>query len=371
VSSKKSKGAALVIVIMVFAVMMILGTALLQKSVAETKQVAYDKKKMQAYYLAKSGVEASAAWMMNSSNNSSALIGKTSTSTSLGNGTEGTFTVEVIDKSSTEILIRGTGTVDGVSAKAGLILNKNMAPGGTSVFTNTLYAVSTIVLQGNTTVNGNVASGGIIDTNGRALTVTGTVTENTPMNVLSPVFPADPSTASNLDVGNSDVNLNIATAPNKMMVYKKLEMNNTGTLTIQTGSIVGEIVNLVVDELDLKGVVKVQGSGKVYLYVKTFANFGCDTNYNYPDASNPAQMLINLGDGCGAQLDANKHINAAIYGPRASVTISGNNGFNGAIIANTISCSGTPFISYGAGVSSITFDMLPVLRITRGRWVNQ
>jgi hypothetical protein len=351
--------------------MIILGTALLQRSVAETKQVAYDKKKMQAYYLAKSGVEASAAWMVNSSNNSSALIGKTSTSTSLGNGTTGTFTVEVIDKSSTEILVRGTGTVDGVSAKAGLILNKNAAPGGTSVFTNTLYAVSTIVLQGNTTVTGNVASGGIIDTNGKSLTVTGTITPNTPATTPSPVLPANPSTAPNLDVDNSNVTLDMA-PPNTTKVYKKLTMKQNGTLTIKTGtSTPKNVVNLVVDELDLKGVVKVQGNGIVKLFVKTSANFGSDTNYNAPNPSNPDQMLVTLGDGCSAYLDANKYINAFIYGPGAIVTISGNNGFNGGIIAKTIVCSGTPFITYGAGASSITFDMLPVLFLTKGKWVSQ
>jgi len=60
---KKNKGSALVVVIMIMVVMTILGGAILNISLSQTKQAAYEDKKMQAHYLARSGAEATlSAW---------------------------------------------------------------------------------------------------------------------------------------------------------------------------------------------------------------------------------------------------------------------------------------------------------------------
>lgn len=60
---KKKKGAALVMVILVMAVMAILGTSILNVSLAQAKEASQEEKKMQAYYLARSGAEAAlSAW---------------------------------------------------------------------------------------------------------------------------------------------------------------------------------------------------------------------------------------------------------------------------------------------------------------------
>ncbi|MBZ9688551.1 hypothetical protein G9F72_019670 [Clostridium estertheticum] len=61
--SKKNKGSALIVVIMVMVIMTILGTAILNISLSETKQAAYEDKRIQAHYLARSGAEATlSAW---------------------------------------------------------------------------------------------------------------------------------------------------------------------------------------------------------------------------------------------------------------------------------------------------------------------
>jgi Tfp pilus assembly protein PilX len=64
---KKRKGAALLVVILVMAVLVILGTAILNISLSETNQAAYEDKRMQAHYLARSGAEAALSAWENSS----------------------------------------------------------------------------------------------------------------------------------------------------------------------------------------------------------------------------------------------------------------------------------------------------------------
>ena len=60
---KGNKGSALIVVIMVMVIMMILGTAILNISLSETRQASYEDKRIQAHYLARSGAEATlSAW---------------------------------------------------------------------------------------------------------------------------------------------------------------------------------------------------------------------------------------------------------------------------------------------------------------------
>jgi len=369
---KDEKGVALVLVITVMLVGTILAMAILMRYLSDTKFAIYEGKQMQAYYLAKSGVEATASWMLDTSNNGSSLIGKTSTSTVLQNGIDGTFTVEVINWSATELLIKGTGNVDGVTAQTGMTLEKAGDAGPAPVFENTITAIDRIILEGNTSVEGDIASGmsspdGIV-TNGKAFDVSGTSTQGSVINAPPIVFPADPSTADDITyIGNVTRTLDIAADYDQTVVYKNMTMSN-GILEITTGT-ANNVVNLVVDELNLQnGTVKIIGDGILHLFVKTNAIFKTDTNYNDPLISKPSQLIVFLGDGCGAYLDANDKFNGFIYGPGANISIKGNNGFKGAIIGKTITCGGTPFINYDPAGDDITYDMLPVFYFIRGNW---
>lgn len=61
--NRRNKGAALIVVIMVIAVMTILGIAILNISLSETIQASNEDKRIQAHYLARSGAEATlSAW---------------------------------------------------------------------------------------------------------------------------------------------------------------------------------------------------------------------------------------------------------------------------------------------------------------------
>lgn len=61
--SKKKKGAALIVVLMIITFMALLGVSALQVSLSESKQASSEDKKLQAHYLAQSGAEATLkAW---------------------------------------------------------------------------------------------------------------------------------------------------------------------------------------------------------------------------------------------------------------------------------------------------------------------
>lgn len=61
--SKKNKGSALIVVIMVMVIMVILGTSILNISLSETIQASNEDKRLQAHYLARAGAEATlSAW---------------------------------------------------------------------------------------------------------------------------------------------------------------------------------------------------------------------------------------------------------------------------------------------------------------------
>jgi type II secretory pathway pseudopilin PulG len=366
------KGMALVMVLMVMVVLSILGVVILQVCLAETKFTARDNKSKQAYYLAKSGVEATATWMLDNSNNGAALVGKDSEDTVLSDDIEGTFKVEVLDNTTIPtltpdlLLIKGTGTVDDVSASAGLILKRGGLGSG-SVFRYSLYSEGILLLNGNTTIEGAIGAG-------EAVTEHGHVTAPEPvievLNYPPPIFPADPSTASS-DTLHGELHLNMAGQP---YVYKDFIFQpggSTTALTFDTGDDPHNVVNLVVERLYLRsGVVKITGSGKANIFIALDADFDVDTNYNDPLPSNRNQLMVYLREGASAAIDGNRKFNGFIYGPGATITLGGNGGFDGAIIGGSVTASGTPFV-HGSEVNlgDIIFDDLPIFNYVRSSWV--
>jgi hypothetical protein len=366
------KGIALVMVLMVMVVLSVLGVVILQVCLAETKFTARDNKSKQAYYLAKSGVEATAAWMLDNSNNGAALVGKNSEDTELSGDVEGTFKVEVLDNTTVPtltpdlLLIKGTGTVDDVSASAGLILKRGGLGSG-SVFEYSLYSEGILLLNGHTTVAGPIGAGDAVTEHGH-VTAPEPVIED--LYYPPPIFPADPSTASS-DTLHSGVTFNVAGQP---YVYKDFIFQPGGSTTaivFDTGSDPDNVVNLVVERLYLRsGVLKVTGSGRANIFIAVDADFDIDTNYNFPLPSNRNQLMVYLKEGASAAIDGNRKFNGFIYGPGATITLGGNGGFDGAIIGGSVTASGTPFVSGAeANLDDITFDDLPIFNYIRGSWV--
>lgn len=116
---KREKGSALIMVLIVMGVLTVLGAALLQYSLTDNLQVINDEKRMQAHYLARSGAEVVADYIMKNPEDADELFGKETEPVELG---EGTFKVKVTEKNPGGLLIESVGKVDGFERKVKLIL---------------------------------------------------------------------------------------------------------------------------------------------------------------------------------------------------------------------------------------------------------
>jgi hypothetical protein len=362
------KGMALAMVLIVMVVLSLLGVVILQICVAESNFTARDNKSKQAYYLAKSGVEATTAWMLDNSNNGALLVGKTSDETELRSDINGTFKVKVDgDLASPELLIIGTGTVDGISASAAMILKKAVT-GSAPVFEYDLYAENIVLLNGHATIEGDIGAGVEVVDHGHPTIIGDPPAEGVILDLPPPIFPADPSTASSITYNSGNVTYNFEDQP---FIFKELNLQSGNPiLTVNTGSDPDNEVNLVVEKLYLRsGTLKITGAGKLNIFVTMEADFNTDTNYNDPLPSDPKQLMVYLAETATANVNGNRKFNGLIYGPGATVTLGGNGGFTGAIIAGDIIASGTPFAGNVIDLEDIIFDDLPVFNYDNGSWV--
>jgi len=114
------KGSALPLVIILIPILVILGVTLLNISLFEVKQAVYQEKKLQAHYLAWSGADATASWIVEN-NTTVGLLGKTSDWTSIPNVEKGKFQVN-ISGTVDNIKILSKGEIDGVTDEVTLLL---------------------------------------------------------------------------------------------------------------------------------------------------------------------------------------------------------------------------------------------------------
>lgn len=118
---KNQNGSALPLVLVTMLVLSILGSTLLLLNTTETRQVAREEKRVQAYYIARSGAEAIAEYIIINPYEADELITEvSSTPTKLG---KGEFTIKV-SKSNEEIIIESIGKVDTVENKISLTLRE-------------------------------------------------------------------------------------------------------------------------------------------------------------------------------------------------------------------------------------------------------
>lgn len=366
---KNNKGIVLAYVLVIMAVMSILGFVFIHISLTETLHTARDKSKMQAYYLAKSGVEATVSWMLNTANDGKSLIGRTSDPVELaGSNINGTYIVTVIGNVTSPILlVKGTGTVNGVSNTATMSINTGVFEG--AVFKDMIYASTIVTLKGTVDVYGDVSAGIKVDLNGGAK-VLGIINYPSVRDYPAIVFPANPSTFGDGSFNNAI--LDIGADSDEMMVYNLFSSN--GDLTIKTG---GKVVTLVVDKLDIKGALiidggikedETDGGGRLRLFVKTKADLQVvKMNYDL----NPRNLFIFMGVGSGLSFSGNTFINSLIYAPDANISSSGNANFTGFEIAGTVDMVGCSFLPNKFGsFDDIGIDDLPVVTYEKGSWVN-
>jgi type II secretory pathway pseudopilin PulG len=372
---KNNKGMALPLVIVVMLIVSILGLTLLQVAFAQTTHAARDKSRMQAYYLAKAGVEATEKWLLNNTDKFNNIKDKTSSPTTLpDSGINGTFTVKVSGSLDNIVLLEGTGTVNGVNATATKALISSGDILNEMVFDDTVYAKNIVILSGNVTINGSVGYGVNMTSNG-SVNITGTSGQKD-KNMPSPIFPADPSTSaytydSGPDRLKSDTTLNILAGYNnseRMLVSRTFYFNvNNGTLTVNTGS-AGSVVRLVTENFDFGGgSLVLTGSGRFELYVTKDMKLGAGVELN--EGGSAKRFLVLLGEGATFDKAGGASFTGVIYGPEAQLKIAGTSNFTGAVIGDNTTISGNPFASSG-DAGDLNYDDLPIAVIEKSNYIN-
>ncbi len=354
---KEQKGMAIPMVLVFMAVLMMLGTALMQFSTAEAIQVARGKDKKQAYYVARTGADATAAWIIGNYNDVSEL---NAASYLPFNGTGyldyGNFKVNVEELDNGKLRINSRGFAGNTSD----IVNLTVVP--QDLFDNAMFGTAFINLKGSVIINGNLECNGTITFDGTAYTMSD---EYECIENSERIYPEVDPFPENNSTEIIDVSNGITHPITSESSYDKINVKNGGTLSFNVSTDTVVIVN----DLDVKGSLKVEGTGTLYLYVRNFVVGGNGKVVNNADSTSlivllPPNGLINFG--------GSPEFRGIIYGPNATATFSGDTEFTGSLIAGEVVNNGNPTVNYDPAVADLSPDDIPVdnlfTGLERGVW---
>jgi len=411
-SLNNEKGVALIVVLMVLVVISILGISLLGLASTNVKMSSDDRDTQSAYYVAESGItyrmniiesklKESYSLAVTSSDfftrmNNAMELGVvkdyTGFDTTSGSKPVASTTIEQIPSSTSisysyDYKITSVGKINNRTRKVVKIFHLSWKP-RTSVTIpadTVLFVKDSLVLK-NVPVDGSVGTSATmseVTLNGSKAIVTGNIYTNvsTPLNM--PEFPAFSITTTN---NYSFTPTTQTLTMNTDMALNTLTVNSGQTLTIDVGNY---NKNLVLNNLNVYGKIKVVGTGKLSFYLKnldmgsgsiigTEGNIlGTDSNiekiyvflegtptkiigkiYGSMYAKNPLNEVIvidpakgkgvlghlidagiNTGTTIGISYLSNDNtVPKMIYAPNASVSI--NTSFSGSIIAKSLTSSG-------------------------------
>jgi hypothetical protein len=292
---KEKRGSAIITVLIVMGVLTLLGAAILQYSVNDNLQVHNDEKRMQAHYLARSGAEAVANYIMNHSDEVDELVGKETEPVELG---KGTFKVKVTEQNPEGLLIESTGYVDDFerTVKLQLLPYGSHGLGDFALFCNSgLNAHNHFTVMGDGDVGTNAEDPGSIEfhnqinINGKILVPNGDpniVTGNVEIGRLAskvtfaiPDFPNFPKLVSNSPIRLNSDKLKIEEDEDYGSI--KSGKNESLSLEIHVGD-KDNVREVVVNELtaDKDLTIELVGDGRLKLYVKSLLRAGKTCNIN-------------------------------------------------------------------------------------------
>mgnify|MGYP006280030863 CR=1 FL=1 len=146
---KGEKGYALITVIITMVVLFALGSVLLNVVLGEFKKVETEKRRLQAYYVARSGAELVADSIIKDKIDAGNVVDTTTDLVNLG---EGSFQAEVT-KDGTNLLIESEGTVGDYTRKVALKLTSNAG----SLFEDAIFAANNITIEGTAEIDGDIS----------------------------------------------------------------------------------------------------------------------------------------------------------------------------------------------------------------------
>lgn len=336
---KNENGVALIAVVLVMAVSVILGTAVLSFALSDTRLAENQEHHLQAEYIARAGADAAAQYVQNHPTTNPPSL----TDISLG---EGTFTAVITPNPQEKtVLISSTGKVSGTTAKVNLKLSKesysSLFDGIRQTKSNSDLDLESLPISHDVNdtvhVEAHVPSTGDIhlsDKNPDNETDSHIIQDT---NYDSPgeiVVPDYTSFSPTIDKTGSTKNSTVMKVTGDAY-FETLEVGNKDSLTFNTD---GGSQTIVANALTFNGPqtgVKIEGGGSVHLYLLNGGTISNPIVVN-PDGQ-PSQLFIYVCDGNTLTLDSNMTLSAYIAAPNAKVTFQSNQTtVSGAIIAGAI-----------------------------------
>ena len=330
---RNNKGSALILVILIMMVLTILGTSFLFISVSENKFVQMQERKMKAYYVARSGADALAQYIILNPLRTEELVNMTDVASSdfaTGDIEDiGSFEIDVVDQSNNNTIIKlaSEGNVMGTVQAANVYLYMMTS---SLVFDKAIYTNSDLDIS-NMKVTGDISSKGKItykagDSNN---SYHGIAYPFTTRILPEPVFP-NPTLVSNVPIKIEDGELSI----NDSSTYDEITVTKNGTMSINAYN---KVVKVVIDKLTIDESLSINtpDNGRVELYINeliTITNKGVINNSGYS-----SNLFIYLKKDSLLDMQAGKVLNGYIYGPYATVYVQSEwSVINGAVISNIV-----------------------------------
>lgn len=355
------------LVVMIMAVLMLLGTALMAVGISESKMSSLEENHLKAHYIAQSGVDIAAKYIMDNPQQAVTLFLNKPTAIT-GNLGAGTFSA-TLSGNTTNMKITSVGVLSSENVRETVYLELASIANSNMLFENLVYTGSALDLD-KVNCTGPLQSAGTItyptkDINGNLYTSAWPVKPYQAMNMAPFITPVYGNMGS-LTLQNKEIQTIDSPAE-----YTNITVENGGTLILDASTSDGGILEIVVTKLDNDGDIKITG-GKVILFVRqelitrtrgNLNNFVSDT-----PPSSPGNLAVFLGDfdqvgNClhegSCVIQAGQGFGGFIYGPQAVVYAdSGNVTINGAIICKTFTANNNSIVTFYKSDSDFDFSKI-------------
>lgn len=357
-------GSTLIMVLLLTMVILILGLTLGNTSISQYRTVINEEKKMQAYYIAKSGANMIASAIQNETVDPADLAGRESSTVNLNNGS---FVVNV-DYDGTIVSITSTGTTGDVSQEVAVDLVKTVGEFELPSLNHAVAADGQVTVGGNTNIKGSIATNeNGTDENGNTKVAIKVDNENA--DIDGSVYTGPDPTAGAVDLPKDDYDGitgeigelpheieyplpeypefpgNIPYTPGTYAVrennsdphtidssgwYDKLEVTKTLTIKVRDEDLTIRINKLVIQG---KGKVIIDkpddAEGKLNLYVEDEITINGQASFN--ENGDPDDVYMYYSGNNELNFSGNTVFAASAYIEKANIRFSGNGGITGNI----------------------------------------
>jgi hypothetical protein len=349
------KGMTMVITLIVIFIFTMLGSVIWHYSNESVAHSDRSFRNRQAYYIARSGIEAFTTYVFNNDNYSeltdtiSRLIDKSSDPFEIGD--KGGTCVLRLMREDGIVLVEATGTYEGAMATAVLELKEEDAP--YRLFNNAIFATDNSNDSISVTGNADVV-GGPVETKGKLATggqpiyfdyIENSNREDYPRVTFPPKL-----NDNDIDVRPGNVHRIDGNSPK---YYKDIYVQYQGTIIFDTSR--GDII-ISGERVRLYGHVLIEGPNRVYLYCQNEFLSQIDRGaMNHPFYHEPIDSLVVLMPETGIFTCYN--FGGLLYAPGATINLMENATFTGSMIGGKIGVGGNAVIEYVPEAASVTPDI--------------